>query len=84
METYYTDEQSYDTDPAGLRAIEAALSEGVAGASLAASGADDNFEVSVTSETGNVFTIGKAAGGDVTRSCTNVETKGGCGTDLEW
>jgi type IV pilus assembly protein PilA len=84
METYYTDTQDYDTDAAGLREIEAALNEGVAGASLAAEGDDDSFELTVTSETGNTFTITKALDGDVARTCVNNEPKGGCGTDLEW
>src|SRR5688500_14567359 len=46
METRYTDEQNYNTDPAGLVAIEPALAEAT---SLTASGADDTFAVSVTS-----------------------------------
>ncbi len=84
METFYTDTQDYNTDEAGLRAIETALNEGVAGASLDVVGGADSYTVSVTSETGNIFRVSKTDTGSVTRPCTNTETKGGCGTDLLW
>ena len=80
METYYTDEQNYNTNPAGLLAIEPALAEA---GSLTASGTADTFTVSTTSVTGNVFTIAKAAAGTVTRTCTT-PGQDGCPSDGTW
>jgi len=80
METYYTDEQSYATDAAGLTAIEPALGDAL---NLDATGTADTFSVSVESVTGNVFTITKAAAGTVTRGCTAVSTNG-CPADGTW
>jgi type IV pilus assembly protein PilA len=88
METFYTDEQDYFADEAALRAIEPALNEGVAASLAVTGGADgdgtDGYTVEVTSETGNVFTIEKAADtADVSRTCTDA-SKYGCNSDGEW
>jgi type IV pilus assembly protein PilA len=89
METFYTDEQDYAADEAALRAIEPALSEGVAGTDLVvtpgADGvADDGYTVVVTSKTGNVFTIEKVANtADVNRTCTTTSDYG-CPSNGEW
>jgi type IV pilus assembly protein PilA len=80
METYYTDEQSYDTDAAGLQAIESALNEAN---NLQASGTADTFTVSVDSVTGNTFTIVKNADGTVARTCTT-GGQNGCPSDGTW
>jgi type IV pilus assembly protein PilA len=79
METFYTDEQTYvGGDVAAVRAIEPALNEGVAQAGLAIAGqAVDAYTVTVTqAKTGSVFTISKAANGNVTRTCTTAGDKG--------
>jgi type IV pilus assembly protein PilA len=90
METWYTDEQDYSADVAELQAIEPALNEGAAATLDVTPGAADDatagYTVSVESETGNVFTITKAAeadGSGVTRTCTDESTYG-CNSDGEW
>jgi type IV pilus assembly protein PilA len=89
METFYTDEQDYNADEAALRAIEPALSEGVAGTDLTVTkGADGDaaggYTVKVKSKTGNEFSITKAATtAAVTRACTT-GGKYGCPTNLKW
>jgi type IV pilus assembly protein PilA len=90
METFYTDEQDYAADEAALRAIEPALNEGVAGGTglVVTPGADGvasaGYTVKVTSKTGNVFTITKAATtAAVTRTCT-ASAKYGCPTNMKW
>ena len=83
METWYTDNQDYTAVEADLENIEQSLTTG-AGATLVVTPGPDNYALDVTSETGNHFRIEKANTGDVTRPCTNVNNKGGCGTDLEW
>ena len=80
METYYTDEQNYNTNPAGLVAIESALAEAT---NLQAAGTVDTFSVSADSVTGNTFTIAKAADGTVTRTCTDPGTNG-CPSSGNW
>ena len=70
---------------AALRAIEPALNEGVATAGLAISGqAVDAYQVDVTQvKTGSVFTIAKAANGQVSRTCTTPGDKG-CPSTGKW
>jgi type IV pilus assembly protein PilA len=87
METFYTDNQNYITDKAGLEDIEASLKSG-AGASLVVTpgtAAADSYTLDVTSKTKNHFLIAKDVTGVVVRTCTRVNTKGGCpaGT-LSW
>jgi type IV pilus assembly protein PilA len=96
IETYYTDNQNYDTNVAGLRDIEASLSSGVsAGAGLVVTPKDtvgtsgsQGYTLTVTSKTGNAFRIDKAgagaSAGTVERSCTRTNTKGGCPASLSW
>jgi type IV pilus assembly protein PilA len=86
METFYTDNQNYVTNKAGLEDIEASLKSG-AGASLAVTPGTatvDSYTLDVTSKTGNHFSIAKDTGGVVTRSCTRPNTKGGCPATLSW
>ena len=84
LETYYTDEQNYNTNVATLRTIEPALNEGVAQAGLAITPGADSYTVTVTqAKTGSVFTIAKAAGGAVTRTCTTAGSKG-CPSSGTW
>jgi type IV pilus assembly protein PilA len=89
METFYTDEQDYAADEAALRAIEPALSSGVAGTDLTVTpGADGvgdaGYTLVVESKTGNTFTITKAAStAVVTRTCAD-GGEYGCPTNEEW
>ena len=93
METFYTDEQDYAVDEAGLKAIEPALNDGQSGLTLAVNGGTDNdadagYSVAVTSKTGNVFTITKAAAdatvpAAVTRTCDDAG-EAGCNSDGVW
>jgi type IV pilus assembly protein PilA len=89
METWYTDNQDYQADKADLREIEQSLNAGVSadagpGGGLAVTPGDDAYELTVTSESDNTFTIEKLADGTVNRTCVNNNNKGGCGTDQEW
>ena len=84
METWYTDNQNYTATVAQLREIEQSLAAGAAGASLAVVPGPDTYTVRVTSVTGNVFSIEKAADGSVTRPCVRNNTKGGCPASLAW
>jgi type IV pilus assembly protein PilA len=84
METFYTDNQTYVATKAQLEDIEQSLASG-AGASLAVTGtAADAYTLTVTSATGNTFSIAKAATGTVSRTCVRNNTKGGCPASLTW
>jgi type IV pilus assembly protein PilA len=97
METWYTDEQNYGALKADLEGIEPALKSGQ-GSTLAvvggadgktAAGGDDGYSVTVTSKTGNTFTVTKAdvaAGSAVTRTCGPAANKGknGCPSSGSW
>jgi type IV pilus assembly protein PilA len=85
METFYTDNQTYVADKAALIDIEQSLAA-APGDSFTVVGTPTttSYALSVTSKTGNVFTITKAGTGVVTRSCTRTSTKGGCPASLSW
>jgi type IV pilus assembly protein PilA len=83
METWYTDNQNYNATDADLEDIEQSLAAGV-GASLAVTPGANSYTLTVTSVTGNTFSIAKAANGTVTRSCVRNNTRGGCPTGLTW
>jgi type IV pilus assembly protein PilA len=94
METFYTDEQDYNANEAALRAIEPALNSGIAaGSGLSVTpGADGvgdaGYTLTVTSKTGNTFTITKAATtAVVTRTCGPAAAnrgKYGCPSSGSW
>jgi len=97
IETFYTDNQNYNTDVTGLREIEASLSTGVsAGTGLTVTPKDpgannignQGYTLKVTSKTGNDFTVEKSGvsptAGEVKRSCTRTNAKGGCPVSLSW
>ena len=78
METFYTDNQNYV-------AVEGRSSSTSSSPSAAAPGDSlhrhhrrgrTTYTLAVTSKTGNVFSIAKAADGTVTRSCTRTEHQG--------
>jgi type IV pilus assembly protein PilA len=79
METYYTNEQTYNTNAAGLQGIENALNN----ANFTASGTANTFTVAVTSKSGNVFTISRASTGIVSRTCSTTG-KGACPSSGSW
>ena len=80
----------------GLREIEASLASGVsAGTGLTVTPKDtvgttgnQGYTLKVTSKTGNDFQIDKSGvsptAGEVKRTCTRTNTKGGCPTSLSW
>ena len=83
METWYTDNQNYNATDADLENIEQSLASG-AGASLAVTGGNDTYTLTVTSVTGNTFTIAKLNTGVVNRTCVRNNTKGGCPSSQTW
>jgi type IV pilus assembly protein PilA len=91
METYATDNGGvYDASaggavatPAALKAIEPTLN----GANLAVSGIGAKvYKVTVTSDTGNTFSIERLAGGTTTLDCTVADpnNRGGCPSNGHW
>ena len=87
METWYTDEQNYNATVDDLRKIEPALSEGQA-STLAVTGGDNSYTVTVTSKTTGKFWVTKttdpAAGtSTVARKCDRTG-KYGCPTSGSW
>jgi type IV pilus assembly protein PilA len=77
LETFHTDRQTYDTDPATLKNLEPSLNDAP---NLQASGTDTTFVVSVDSKAtdgGGTFTITLDATGNAIRTCSN-HGKGGC------
>jgi type IV pilus assembly protein PilA len=88
METFYTDNQNYTADEAALQDIEASLKADPGKTLVVVPGAigNDSYTLTVTSKTGNKFSIAKTTAGDITRSCsvTGGSTKGGCPKSLSW
>jgi type IV pilus assembly protein PilA len=83
METFYTNEQTYTTEVAKIKAIESALNAG-GGATWTIESADaDEYQIKSTSKTNNVFTIKKNSDGSVQRSCTQTD-KYGCPNSGSW
>ncbi len=83
QETYYTDNQTYTATVGDLTALEPALNE--LGARATVTSADDTgFVVNVASKGTNAvtYTITNAAG-DISRSCAPANT-GGCNSAGEW
>jgi type IV pilus assembly protein PilA len=88
METFYTDEQSYDAvnAPADLTAIEPAIGSGKAVPDVVDS-TETSYEVNSTSKTKNVFTIVKNTDGTVERTCVDENGdpgKYGCPSGGSW
>jgi type IV pilus assembly protein PilA len=81
LETMYVNDQSYaGASTTTLGDIESALNSGP---NYTVNGTGNTWTTTVTSKTGQTFTIAKVAGGSVTRSCT-VGGKGGCPTTGGW
>ncbi len=84
METFYTDNQTYQCNEACVRAIEPALNEGVAATGLAITVGAQDYTVAVTqAKTTSVFTIRKTATGSVSRTCSTAGQKG-CPSSGSW
>jgi type IV pilus assembly protein PilA len=84
METYYTDNQTYQCNTACVKLIEPALNEGVANAGLAITTGAQDYTVTVTqAKTGSVFRIAKTATGTVSRTCDTDGDKG-CPASGSW
>jgi type IV pilus assembly protein PilA len=93
IETYATDNGgSYagaNGDPAALEAIESTINTaaGVTPRLSDVVAAASTYTVTVTSKTGNTFSIVRAANGDLTLSCTvpaGAGDRGGCPTSGTW
>jgi type IV pilus assembly protein PilA len=82
METYFTNEQTYNATAADLKSIEQTLNNSN---NLQASGTSNTFTVSVDSKSSNAttFTITRASNGVVTRTC-NQAGKGACPKSGDW
>jgi type II secretory pathway pseudopilin PulG len=82
-ETYGTDNQGSYTgvNPGALIAIEETLNEAIALAATSAT--SDTYTVTVDSETGNDFSISRAANGTVSLTC-NTGGQDGCPTGGVW
>ncbi len=82
METYFTNEQTYNATAADLKNIEKTLNNAN---NLTASGDASTFTVSVQSKAsqGTVFEIARASNGVVSRSC-NKPGEGACPKNGSW
>jgi type IV pilus assembly protein PilA len=82
METYFTNEQTYNATPADLKTIEQTLNNAN---NLTASGTSNTFTVSVQSKAsqGTVFSIARASNGTVTRTCDK-PGEGACPKSGSW
>ena len=83
IESLYTESDSYAADLNQIRSLEPSLRGGLAATGLTLTSASDSFRVSVTSPTGNVFSLAKAPDGTVTRECTTAD-RAGCPADGRW
>ena len=89
METEYADAQSYAglPDAAALKAVEPSIETGGTKARVTAVTANaQDYAVTVTSATGNTFTITKSNAGVVSRDCVvpNGAKRFGCPTGDKW
>jgi type IV pilus assembly protein PilA len=77
FETLYTDNQDYTVaDEAALEAVEPALADGATWEVVSSD--DESYEVLVTSESDNTFTLTKNADGTVERTCVANNDRGAC------
>jgi type IV pilus assembly protein PilA len=86
METFYTDNQTYQASKAQLVDIEQSLAAAPNNSFTVVTANASDYQLKVTSKTGNSFTITKATDGTVTRSCsiTGGTSKGGCPATNSW
>ena len=86
VESCYTTTQDYGAADCAAAIADAGLpTAGDKAVVFAATGAGQGYTITAGSESTNDFIITKTAGSaEVTRTCTNLEDKGGCGADLKW
>ena len=83
-ETYFTDNNDYNTNLAGLQRIEAALNDVPRSATApTATGDATSFTIRATSPAGVTYTIARDSTGRVARSCDRTST-GGCNSTGTW
>jgi type IV pilus assembly protein PilA len=82
IETYRSDHSDYDTDVAGLVAIEPTLNDA---RNLTVTGAQETYSLTVRSNDhpGITFTLSRAADGAITRTCDH-PAYGGCPASGHW
>ena len=85
METFYTDNQNYNTDTAALIAIEPAINEFAARLTVTGS-ADAGYTVAVDLEGQRhpVLRRSRAADGNVTRTCRRRPARAAARADGTW
>jgi type IV pilus assembly protein PilA len=82
VESCYTTTEDYGAADCSAAVADAGLS---ADTVFTPAAGGQGYAIVSTSKSGNTFTITKTAGSAaVTRTCTNTNSKGGCGTDLKW
>lgn len=83
--THLTDKGDYVATAADLQSIQPSLQSGP-GATLTITNPSGprSYRVGVTSRTGNAFLLAEEPGTGLKRSCTRVETNGGCPASLTW
>lgn len=84
IETRYVDNQSYVSTVADLIEVESSLAEAP---SLAVFATNGSYRVTVTSRTGNSFSIeriGPPSFATTERTCVRVTIHGGCPASLSW
>jgi type IV pilus assembly protein PilA len=79
IETYWTQNDTYDTTPAALVAMEGALTDSI---NLTVTGTASSFRISEDSRRGSTFVIEKTPLA-VTHTCIPAGV-GGCGEDGTW
>ena len=85
LATYYQDHQDYVATGADLQDIQPSLTSGP-GATVTVSnpGGNQTYLVTVTSLTGNTFSLREDPNTGPVRLCTRVQPNGGCPTSLTW
>jgi type IV pilus assembly protein PilA len=81
LETYQTDNDTYDATTADVVGIEPAVGE--ASPALDIDGSKDGYRITETSASDTTFTLTKADNGVVARSCS-VPDRGSCRSDSTW
>ncbi len=79
-ETYYLDNDTYDTDIAGLQAIEKTLT---ASTLTFVNGNDQRFKVTATSKSGTSFSFVRRRNGNDVRTCSPAGD-GACSANGSW
>ena len=85
IETFYTDNQTYDiAAEADLEEIEQSLATDAGATLVVTNDTANTYTLTVTSDSTNTWTISKLANGTVNRGCVRNNTRGSCPTGLTW